>query len=106
LRQKKLIEKRRQLITFKSGVYWVLAKWKKRYSKISKELHQLLIDAFNDHPHVIMSPNAKDTLLAKDMDGENVSVQKILMQVGMGTILLDIVRDNPTIKHKVGEQAF
>jgi hypothetical protein len=28
------------------------------------------------------------------------------MMVGLSTIFLDIVRDNPTIKNKVGEHAF
>jgi hypothetical protein len=66
----------------------------------------LLIDTFNDHPHVIMSLNAKGTLLIKKEEGEKVPVRKILTQVGLGTIFSDIVRENPTIRHKVGEHAF
>jgi hypothetical protein len=65
-----------------------------------------LIDAFNNHPHAIVSPNAKNTLLIKNKEGEKVPVQKILTQVGLGTIFLDIVRENPKIKHKVGERTF
>jgi hypothetical protein len=38
-----------------------------------------VVVAFNIHPHVIMSPNAKDTLQVKDADGEKVSVRKVLM---------------------------
>ncbi len=53
-----------------------------------------------------MSPNAKDTLLIKNKEGEKVPVRKILTQVGLGTIFLNIVRENPTIKHKVGKCAF
>ncbi len=66
----------------------------------------MVVAAFNDHPHVIVSPNAKDTLQVKDADGKKVSVPKVLTQVGLGTIFSDIVRDNPTIKGKVGERAF
>ena len=80
------------------GVYWALAKRKKGYSKIDDTLRLLLMKAFNDHPHVIVSPNAKDTLLIKDGNGEKVSVRKIMTQVGLGTIFTDIVRENPTIK--------
>ena len=66
----------------------------------------LLVAAFNNHPHVIMSPNAKDTLQVKDVNGEKVLVRKVLTQVGLGTIFSDIIRDNPTIKGKVDEHAF
>ena len=103
---KVLIEKRRQLTADEKGVYWALAKRKKGYSTINEELRVLLIAAFHDHPHVIVSPNAKDTLKVKDADGEKVSARKVLTQVGLGTIFSDIVRDNPTIKGKVAERAF
>ncbi len=53
-----------------------------------------------------MSPNTKDTIKVKNSDGEKIGVQKILTMVGLGTIFLDIVQDNPTIKKKVGERAF
>jgi hypothetical protein len=35
-----------------------------------------------------------------------VAVPKLLTQVGLGTIFSDIIKDNPTIKNKVGERAF
>jgi hypothetical protein len=104
--QKHVMEKRRQLTAGERGVYWALAKQKKGYSKINKDLCSLLIVAFDNHPHVIVSPNAKDTIQVKNADGEKKAVRKILTQVGLGTIFSDIVRDNPTIKHKVGECAF
>jgi hypothetical protein len=66
----------------------------------------MLLDAFNDHPHVVELPNTKDTLQVKNADGETVLVRKILTMVGLGTIFSDIIRDNPTIKNKVGERAF
>jgi len=103
---KLLIEKRRQLTFCKKGVYWALAIRKEGYSTINEELRSLLVTAFNNHPHVILSPNAKDTLQVKDADGKKVSVRKVLTQVGLRTIFSDIVRDNPTIKGKVGERAF
>ena len=48
-----------------------------------------MVEAFNDHPHVIVSPNAKDMLQVKDADGNKVSVCKVLIQVGLGTILYE-----------------
>ena len=101
-----LIAKRRQLTAGKKGVYWALAKHKKGYSTINKELWSLLATAFNDHPHVIVSPNAKGMLQAKDANSEKVSVCMVLTQVGLGTIFSDIIHDNPTIKGKVGEHVF
>ncbi len=41
-----------------------------------------MVAAFNDHPQVIVLPNAKDTLQVKDVNGEKVSVRKVLTQVG------------------------
>jgi hypothetical protein len=101
-----MIEKRRLLSAGEMGIHWTLAKKKKGYSKISNELKLLLVNAFHDHPHVVVSPNTKDTLQVKNADGEKVMVQKIMTMVGMGTTFSDIVRDNPTIKKTVGEQAF
>jgi hypothetical protein len=103
---KHLIDKRRQLTAGEKGTYWVLAEQKKGFSKIDDALRSLLVDAFNDHPHVIMSPNSKDTLQLNNPDGEKVLVRKILMQVGLGTIFSEIIRDNPPIKNKVGERVF
>ena len=65
-----------------------------------------MLDVFNGHPHVVVSPNTKDTLQVKNANEEKVLVRKILTMVGLGTILSDIVRDHPTIKNKVGERAF
>ena len=101
-----LIEKRCQLTAHEKGVYWSLAKRKRGYSTINEEFWLFLVLAFNNHPHVIVLPNAKDTLQFKDADGEKVSVCKVLTQVGLGTIFFDIVRDNPTIKGTVGERVF
>jgi hypothetical protein len=56
----------------------------------------LLIVAFHDHPHVVVSPSTKDTLQIKNADGAKVAVQKILTMVGMGTIFSNIVANNPT----------
>ena len=103
---KVLIEKRKQLTAEEKGVHWALAKRKKGYSTINEELRVLLIAAFHDHPHVIVSPNTKDTLQVKYADGEKVSVRKVLTQVGLGTIFSDIIHDNPTIKGKVANRAF
>ena len=100
------IKKHRLLTSCEKGVYWALTKCKKGYSTIIEELRSLLVAAFNGHPHVIVSPNAKDTLQVKDADDNNVSVCKVLTQVGLGTIFSNIVRDNSTIKGKVGKRAF
>ena len=102
----RLIEKRRQLTSGLTGVYWALSERKKGYSKIDEELRLLLVDAFNNHPHVIVSPNSKDTLQHKNEDGEIVLVRKVLTQVGLGSMFSNIVHKNPTIKNRVGERAF
>ena len=66
----------------------------------------MLVAAFNNHPHVIMLPNAKDALQVKNVEGKKVSARKVLTQAGIGTIFSDIVRDNPTIQGKVSKLAF
>ena len=104
-REKALIEKRRQLSAGKKGIFWALAKRKKGYSKIDNAIWSLWVTAFNDHPHVIVSPNARDTLQLKNTYGEKVAVSKLLTQVGLGTIFSNI-KDDPTIKNKVDEHAF
>jgi hypothetical protein len=101
-----LIKKRQQLTAGEKGVHWALSKRKKGYSNIDEALRLLLVDAFNNHPHVVVSPNTKDTLQHKNEDGEIVLVRKVLTQVGIGSIFSDIVHDHPTIKNRVGERAF
>jgi hypothetical protein len=98
-----MIMKRQQLTARERGIYSALAKPKIGYSTISNELKSILLDPFNDHPHVVVSPNTKDTLQVKN---EKVLVRKILTRVDLGTIFSDIVCDYPTIKNKVGEHAF
>jgi hypothetical protein len=105
-REKAISEKCRQLSASKKGIFWALAKRKKGYSKIDEAIQSLLVVVFNNHPHVILSLNARDTLQLKNTDCEKVAVPKLLMQVGLGTIFSDIIKDNPTIKNKVGEHAF
>ncbi len=105
-REKALIVKRRQLCAGEKGVYWALTKRKKGYYKIDKAVRLLLVAAFKDYPHIIVSLNGKDTLQLKNTNGTKVPVLKVLMQVGLGTIFSDIVKNNPTIKNKVGERAF
>jgi hypothetical protein len=92
-----LIKKRQQLSAGKKGVYWALAKHKKGYSKIGKELRSLLVATFNDHSCVIVLPKAKDTLQVKNADGKKVLVRKVLTQVGLGTIFSNIVHNLSTI---------
>ena len=98
---KHMIKKHRLLSAGEMGVKWALATKKKGYSTISNELKLLLLVAFNDHPHVIVSPNSKDTLQMTNADGEKVRVCKIMTMVDMGTIFSDIFRDNPTIKKQL-----
>ncbi len=105
-KEQALIEKCQQLSTGKAGIFWALSKRKKGYSKIDEVTWSFLVEAFNAQPHVIVSPNARDTLQVKNVDGEKVAVPKLLMQVGLGTISSDIIKDNPTIKNKVGGRAF
>ena len=75
--------------------------------RISDKLKRLLIVTFNDHPHVVVSPNLKDTLLLKNAEGEKVAaICKILTMVGLGTIFSGIIKENPAIKYRVSERAF
>jgi hypothetical protein len=104
--EKSVIKKQRQLTAAVRGICWAPSKRKKGYSTINNKLQTLLIVAFNDHPHVVVSPNTKDTLQVKNANGEKVLVRKILTMVGLGTIFSDIVRDNSTIKNTVGQRAF
>jgi hypothetical protein len=97
-REKALIEKRRQLSASKKGIFWALAKCKKGYSKINDAIRLLLVTVFNNHPHIILSPNARDTLQVKNADGKKVAVPKLLTQVGLGTIFSDIIKDNQQSK--------
>ncbi len=91
MRAKAIIKKRRQLFAGEKGIYWALAKCKKGYSKINEVIRSLLVAAFSDRPHVIVSPDARDTLQLKNADGEKVAVPKLLTQVGFGTIFSDII---------------
>jgi hypothetical protein len=104
-KEQALIE-RRQLSTGTAGIFWALSKHKKGYSKINETIRLFLVEVFNDHPHVIVSPNARNTLQVKNAEGEKVVVPKLLTQVGLGTIFSNIIKDNLTIKNKVGEHAF
>jgi hypothetical protein len=69
-RERAFIEKCQQLSAIKRGIFWALAKCKKGYSKIDKAIKSLLVPAFNNHPHVIVSPNAKNTIQLKNADGK------------------------------------
>ncbi len=103
---KKGTKKRHQLTARERGVYWSRTQARKGYLRINKDLRSFFIAAFHNHPHVIVSPNAKDTIQVKNSDGEKIGVRKILTMVGLGTIFSDIVRENPTIRKKVGERTF
>ena len=100
------MKKHHQLTAGERGEFLSRAKQRKGYRMISEDLCSLLIATLNDHPHVIVPPNAKDTIQVKNSVGEKLGVRKILTMVGLGTIFLDIVRDNPAIKKKVGKRAF
>jgi hypothetical protein len=65
-----------------------------------------LVAAFNNHPHVTVSPNTRDTLQLKNADGKKVAVPKLLMHVDLGIIFSIIIKDKPTIKNKVGGRAY
>jgi hypothetical protein len=92
-----MIKMRLQLAAGDRGIYWAIVKGKKGYSKISNKLKLLLLNAFDNHPHVVVSLNTKDTLQVMNPDGEKTLDRKKLTIVGLGTIFLDIVLDNPTV---------
>jgi hypothetical protein len=98
----RMIKKREQLTAGERRIYWAIAKGKKGYSKISNKLKLLLLNSFNNHPHIAVAPNTKDTLQVMNADGKKSLVRNNLTMVRLGIISLDIVQDNPTIKNKVG----
>ncbi len=53
-KEQALIKKRRQLSTGKAGIFWALSKRKKGYSKIDEAIRSFLVEAFNNHTHVIV----------------------------------------------------
>ena len=99
--EKAMMDKRGSLTAKEEGVYWARCKKKKGHRKIDDNLHHLLLAAFYDHPHAIISPNSKDTIMVR-----NKQVRKIMLMVGLSTIFSDIVHANPIIKSRVGERAF
>ncbi len=96
---KSVMDKRAQLNDEEERVYWARCKKKKGYSAISDDTKTFLIGAFYDHPHVIVSPSAKDT-------DHVVPVRNVMSMVRLGTFFSDIVRENSTIKNKVRKRAF
>jgi hypothetical protein len=71
-----MVKKRQQLTTGESGIYWAIAKGKKRYPKISNKLKLLLLNALDDHPHVVVLSNTKETLQVTNADGKKLLVRK------------------------------
>jgi hypothetical protein len=59
--EKYVMEKRHQLAVGKKGIHWAMARCKKGYSTIRNKLRTMLIVVCNDHPHVVVLPNTKDT---------------------------------------------
>jgi hypothetical protein len=96
---KHMIKKRRLLSAGEMGIHWALAKKKKGYTTISDDLKLLLVKAFNNHPHVIVSPNSKERLQMINAEGEKIFVQKIMTMVGIGTIFLKLSEN--TLQSKI-----
>jgi hypothetical protein len=65
------MEKLGKLTKGEIGVYWAVADRKKGYSKITKELKQFLVVAFNDHPHVVVSGSVSWFQEAQRMRGKH-----------------------------------
>lgn len=86
---KVFIEKRRQLSAGKKDNYWALAKCKKGYSAIDREIRSLFVAAFNNNLHVRQC--------------EGVGLQGVDADWSwLGNIISDIVCDISTIKGKAG----
>ena len=98
-----MIKKRQQLTAGERGVQWALSKARKGYSTISDELKTMLLNAFNDHPHAVVSPNTKEKLRVKNADGVIILARKILTMVGIGTIFSDINAITQQSKTKLGK---
>jgi hypothetical protein len=72
--KKSVMDKRARLMAEEKEVYWARCQRKKGYRKITDNLCLLLIAAFYDHPHVIVLPNSKDTVMVKNDVGVKVPI--------------------------------
>ena len=100
------MDKQGRLMAKEEGVNWAWCKKKKGHSKINNNICCQLLTAFYNYPHIIVSPNLKDTIMVRNKEGVKVPVRKIMLMVRLGTIFSDIVHANLTIRNKVSKCAF
>jgi hypothetical protein len=76
-------EKKRRLLSEKTDtVSWSNVQSRKRYSKISPEIHSKWQDWFKNHPYVVESPIANATILVRNLvTGQKERVNKLLLQM-------------------------
>ena len=71
---------------------WSGNKKRKRYRKISEETVIALHKWIRDHPQVVQSPIAKDTLYVKGADGTKTQVTKLLLQCSYVQLHNDLIK--------------
>ena len=72
------------------------------WQKVSQELRAEIDKWIRDHPHVIHSPIAKDTVLVKDdSTGELVRKTKLILQCSIRELHCDLYKLGPGLRDKV-----
>jgi hypothetical protein len=95
---KNMSKKRSDLHNDEYSVSWSTVKKRKGYSKVSPQLRKKLYEWFLNHPQVIASPIASDTLLLKDPDDptKKIRVGKLLLQISYRELHNDLLSDGPS----------
>jgi hypothetical protein len=76
-------EEKRKVISVGTKISWSAVQKRKGYSKVSLQLRKKLHDWIIEHPHVISSPIADDTLLVPNPENPKTKVRvgKLLLQI-------------------------
>ena len=72
-------------------VNWSAKKKRKGFSKITATVQANLRQWILDHPHVINSPIAKDTLLVRNSEGIKERVSKLLLEIPIRELHNDLI---------------
>jgi hypothetical protein len=88
---KKARAKRLQLKSNTAKVKWSVRKKRKGFSKITATVQANLRQWILDHPHVINSPIAKDTLLVRNSEGIKERVSKLLLEIPIRELHNDLI---------------
>jgi hypothetical protein len=88
----KKAREKRQLLKMKTvKVNWSVKKKRKGFTKITATIQADLRQWILDHPHVINSPIAKDTLLVRNKEGIKERVSKLLLEIPVRELHNDLI---------------